>query len=264
MANYASSNRLRQQLEAELGLEPRSADDDEVKRELRPGAATDDLVRPHRLIGDAMQRAHLPQEAPPWPEWGFPESDLHQWEGSFGAEIAWFRSFAFLPGMLFGSQHAWWSSEARLHPNEGLAFGLYVDPSGDLHPIPPETQVPSVCTGVVVACFPSDLTPPSRVQTTSRFSAKTLVVCHPQIVREGRMLHSVYGHIKPSVRVGAQVAASSSVGEIAAAQNSAPGGGLSAPAHLQLCLAQPTILIRNVKYFDLRFGHSFDQKHKVF
>jgi hypothetical protein len=78
------------------------------------------------------------------------------------------------------------------------------------------------------------------------------------------MLHSVYGHIKPSVRVGAQVAASSSVGEIAAAQNSAPGGGLSAPAHLQLCLAQPTILIRNVKYFDLRFGHSFDQKHKVF
>ncbi len=58
-----------------------------------------------------------------------------------------------------------------------------------------------------------------------------MVVRHEGVEREGRTLHSVYGHVAPAVRVGATLAAAALVGKVGANTKT------SAPPHLHLSAA---------------------------
>jgi len=164
-----------------------------------------------------MQRAVAAAQA--WPEWGFPEAAYQSWEASFGKGLGmWFRGFLFAPGMLFGSEVLWWPPHKRRPaPHEGLDFQLFADPSGGSHAVSPGAPVPCVLPGVVVASFQD-------------FIRSTVIVKH-DAKRDGRVLHSVFGHIAPTVRVGAHLGAGAIVGKVGANPKSA------APAHLHLSAA---------------------------
>ena len=75
------------------------------------------------------------------------------------------------------------------------------------------TPVPCVLPGVVVASF-------------ADFIAKTVLVRHPAVQREGRILHSVYGHIAPRERVGGSLRAGAVVGTVVGADEIGEGVGL--------------------------------------
>ena len=165
------------------------------------------LVSVDRMLAE-LRRDDEGSQPPQWPEWGFPEDAMQAWLGELSGFLPWFRDFAFVPGMLFGSRASWWAPRGtavqgtlRNTPNEGLDLRLYVDPSGDTHPIPADTPVPCVCDGECVAIF-------------ADACAKTIVVRHPTVVREGRTLHSLYGHVSPCTRVGRSVGALEAVGKV--------------------------------------------------
>ena len=172
------------------------------------------LLDPTRLMQRAVDAAQ-----PAWPEWGFPEAAYQSWEASFGKGLGmWFRGFLFEPGMLFGSEVLWWPPHKRRQaPHEGLDYQLFADPSGGSHPVPPGTPVPSILPGVVVASFQD-------------FIRSTCIVKH-DVKRDGRVLHSVFGHVAPAVRVGVHLSAGAIMGKVGANPKSA------APAHLHLSAA---------------------------
>ena len=180
-----------------------------------PTLDTSQLVRPPRAPQGGVGSSNAPDA---WPDWGFDEADVRQWEDTFSQALPWFRSFIFTPGMLFGSRCLWWPPYGpRRTLHEGLDFAQYADPSGDPHPVPAGTPVACLLAGEVVGVF-------------SDFMGKTVALKH-DVRREGRTLHSIYGHIAPVVKAGTLLRAGEIVGKIAGNARTA------APAHLHLSAA---------------------------
>lgn len=177
------------------------------------------LLDPKMLMQRAVDACG---SAPTWPEWGFPEAAYQSWEALFGKGLGlWYRGFRFAPGMLFGSDVLWWPPHKRRPaPHEGLDYQLFADPSGGSHPVPPGTSVPCVLPGVVVASLQD-------------FIRSTIIVKH-DVKRDGRVLHSVYGHVAPAVRVGAHCGAGAVVGTVGTV---GANPKTAAPAHLHLSAA---------------------------
>jgi murein DD-endopeptidase MepM/ murein hydrolase activator NlpD len=152
----------------------------------------------------------------PWPALGFPASKVRLWEGALASHLPWFSAFSFAPGMLFGASHFWWpASRPRPSPHEGIDFGSYVDPDGECHALPVGTPVPCLDAGVVIAVFRD-------------FIHSTVIVRHAGLEKEGRTLHSLFGHIVPSVQVGEHVNLDDCIGQISANSKT------KAPPHLHL------------------------------
>lgn len=208
---HASAASLRHQLESALG---------DLLPEGSPSASTrtETSLPPLEVALPCLApRASTPQL--PWPAWGLPEADVRLWEAAFARNIPWCRAFVFTPGMLFGSSELWWPpARRRASLHEGIDYGLYADPSGDTHPLPTGTVVPCVMSGEVVALL-------------ADFLGKSVVVRHGDVRREGLTLHAVYGHVVPTVRVGAKLRAGDAVGKLTTSSKS------SAPAHLHLSAA---------------------------
>ena len=168
----------------------------------------------------------LLRERRDWPRWAPPEADVRAWEREFAAAVAPdFLGFRFTPGMLFGAPLQWWSSRRpRRTPHEGLDFHLFArrragsdEPEEEVCTIPPGTCVRSIRPGVVAAVF-------------ADFVASTVLVRHDDVVREGRVLHTVWGHVTAAVAAGDELRARQMIGAIAPSQT-------AAPAHLHLSAA---------------------------
>lgn len=138
-------------------------------------------------------------------------------------DAAGFATWDFLPGMRFGERAAWWSGGAqRATPHEGLDICLYRTGEGRRLPLGAGARVPALWPGEVVAL-------------TLDFLGVSVFVAHAWQDREGRRLHSVYGHLdpRPGLAWGILLAAGEEVGAVA--QPSGSRG--AAPPHLHLTVA---------------------------
>ena len=130
--------------------------------------------------------------------------------------------FLFQPGMLFNDDRLWWGEKkkrTRLH--EGIDIFLM----RDLH-----RQITNVAASMLV---PAPL--PGRLVHFHRdFSGETIYIQHPEIRREGAVLHTLYGHLLP----GATHLCPSPItkGQRIGAVNS-PSPSSSVPAHLHISCA---------------------------
>ena len=90
--------------------------------------------------------------------------------------------FLFLPGMLFNDAGQWWGKKKmRTHPHEGIDIYLMRNIDGGIENVLPQMQIPAILPGYPVH-FHRD------------FLGETLYVRHPEISREGAVLHTIYGH----------------------------------------------------------------------
>jgi hypothetical protein len=90
-------------------------------------------------------------------------------------------SFLFLPGMMFNDTQQWWGTNARQHPHEGIDIYLIQNMDMGVSNIHPQMLIPAILPGQPVH-FHRD------------FLGETLYIRHPEIRREGAVLHTIYGH----------------------------------------------------------------------
>jgi len=91
--------------------------------------------------------------------------------------------FLFLPGMLFNDDRLWWGGKKkRLHRHEGIDIYLMQDIKKQLANVAAQMLVPAVLPGQPVH-FHRD------------FLGETIYIQHPEIRREGAVLHTLYGHL---------------------------------------------------------------------
>jgi len=130
--------------------------------------------------------------------------------------------FFFQPGMLFNDDRLWWGEKkkrARLH--EGIDIFLMRDR---------HHQLTNVAAGMLV---PAPL--PGRLVHFHRdFSGETIYIQHPEIRREGAVLHTIYGHLQPGAihLCPSSIAKGQGIGAV-----SSPSPSSSVPAHLHISCA---------------------------
>jgi len=133
-----------------------------------------------------------------------------------------FDAWAFRPGMLFGGREQWWGSgRQRNYPHEGVDFLFYRNRSGSTARLGPETRVPVMRDGTVVAIVKD-------------FLGQSVFVVH-RVHECGRPLLSIYGHTLPfgNVREGTLL----KEGEILGTLSASNDAGAAAPPHLHVSLA---------------------------
>lgn len=130
--------------------------------------------------------------------------------------------FLFQPGMLFNDENFWWGErKKRPRPHEGIDIFLMQDAGGQLKCVAAAMLVPVPLPGRLVH-FHRD------------FLGETIYIQHPEIRRDGAVLHTLYGHLHP----GAMHLFPSSItkGQTAGAINSSSATS-SVPAHLHVSCA---------------------------
>ena len=126
----------------------------------------------------------------------------------------------FLPGMLFKERSAWWKDTPRQSLHEGLDLLFLAGRSGQRRELPPQTLVPPLWDGEVVA-------------VVDDFLGSTVVVRHPVMDGQGWWLLSLYGHVRPLVECGGQASAGEPLAEVACGKMR---GTTAPPDHLHLSL----------------------------
>ena len=136
-----------------------------------------------------------------------------------------FQSWAFCPGMLFGSPQKWWGDRGRRDfPHEGVDFCMYRDRAGRLRRLDETTRIPVMLDGVIRARFRDYL-------------GQALVVEHPAPENGGPGYLSVYAHTTPcgGTVPGAAVKEGDVLATIAGTSRSKAG----IMPHLHFTLARP-------------------------
>ncbi len=100
-----------------------------------------------------------------------------------------FSGWFFPTGAKFASLNKWWSDEGlRNKRHEGVDFCFYKE-GAQLKKIIPESRVPVLFDGKVVAIV-------------TDFLGKSVVVQHPVVDRRERQFYSIYGHLSPEQTLG--------------------------------------------------------------
>ena len=196
----------------------------EVELDLNPGPQSDwiSFAEYQRIRAD---RARLPDSIVP---------DFHEWLRLLTEESG-FKSWIFLPGMLFGDRIEWWGDGCRRRTeHEGLDFATGILPNGEICGIPEGVPARALADGEVAAVLDD-------------FIGKTVVVRHSTISRpNGDIFHTLLSHIQPQVRRQDAVAKGRIIGKVV---KSAKAG---APAHLHLSGAW---IPRTLAAHEIRMDH---------
>jgi murein DD-endopeptidase MepM/ murein hydrolase activator NlpD len=137
-----------------------------------------------------------------------------------------FQSWAFCPGMLFGSLDKWWGDHGeRDFPHEGIDLCLYRDTFGNLVQLNDETRIPVMHDGAVKAMFVD-------------FLGQAVIIEHDDPAGEAGSYFSAYAHTKPGdeIKPGFQLKAGDIIGTIADTSNSKAG----ILPHLHFTLGRPS------------------------
>jgi hypothetical protein len=129
--------------------------------------------------------------------------------------------FLFLPGMLFNDTRQWWGTKERQHPHEGIDIYLIQSDKAGVSNILPQMLIPSFLPGQPVH-FHRD------------FLGETLYIRHPEISREGAVLHTLYGHGQFNINLSAP--SSITQGDILGTISQPPATSV-VPAHLHISCA---------------------------
>ena len=134
-----------------------------------------------------------------------------------------FERWVFYSGMLFNTEEMWWGDGGdRSKPHEGLDICFFQDSSGKVLSIGPGIQIPVMYRGKVVAIH-------------SDFLGQSVYVRHDNLSREGAILHTIYGHVRPGDHVHPGRVLDG--GEIFAAIADIADRQVRAPAHLHISIA---------------------------
>lgn len=128
-----------------------------------------------------------------------------------------FRSWSFLPGMLYAATTTWWvAGEVRPRPHEGLDLLTFINDDGALGALEPGTMIPVLREGEVVAIF-------------ADFLGQSVLVGHDRR-QGGARFFSIYGHtmVEPGLGVGQRCREGEVIGRIATSPKA------HIPAHLHL------------------------------
>jgi hypothetical protein len=134
-----------------------------------------------------------------------------------------FAAWEFLPGMKFAERGTWWRNGAdRTSAHEGLDIFCCRTRDGRRLSLGAGARVPAIYPGVVVT-------------VVDDFLGSSVFVAHERRDRQGRRLHTVYGHVDPCPGLvpGSLLGDEDLVGVIA---DPATGKG-SVPPHLHITLA---------------------------
>lgn len=140
-----------------------------------------------------------------------------------GLAAAGFATWEFLPGMRFAERPVWWRDGAeRGGAHEGLDICCYRSGDGRRLSLGAGARVPAVYAGEVVA-------------VVEDFLGASVFVAHERFDREGRRLHTIYGHTSPCPGLvpGSAVGDGDAIGTIA----DTVGRKSPVPPHLHLTLA---------------------------
>ncbi len=100
-----------------------------------------------------------------------------------------FQEWVFHPAMLFGARSKWWGDQGkRDRPHEGLDLCLYRTKEGNILRLDEKTKVPVIFAGEIV-------------KVCDDFLGESIFVSHHTFDKQGRRLHTLYGHIKPYSRM---------------------------------------------------------------
>ena len=136
-----------------------------------------------------------------------------------------FQSWAFCPGMRFGSTRKWWGDRGRRDfPHEGIDFCLYRDSAGRLRRLDETTRIPVMLDGVVRARFKDYL-------------GQAVIVEHSAIENGEPGYLSVYAHTEP--RGGIIPGARVKEGDVLATLADTSRSKARILPHLHLTLARP-------------------------
>ena len=178
----------------------------EVTFDPNPGPQSDwiSFAEYQRIRAD---RARLPDSIIP---------DFHEWLKLLTEESG-FKSWVFLPGMLFGNRIEWWGDGCRRRTeHEGLDFATGFLHNGEICGIPEGVPARAVADGEVAAVLDD-------------FIGKTVVVRHSTISRpNGDIFHTLLSHIQPQVSRQDAVAKGQMIGKVGKSTKA------GAPAHLHL------------------------------
>ena len=133
-----------------------------------------------------------------------------------------FREWSWEPGMGFHDTGLWWGEAGkRITPHEGIDLVRYYDESGAVQDLTGPLAVPINFSGELV-------------RTHRDFLAWSLYIKHPQFVRSGYVLHTVFGHMLPGKReaAGQRAAAGEVVGSLEKYQQNK-----TVPLHLHFTIA---------------------------
>jgi murein DD-endopeptidase MepM/ murein hydrolase activator NlpD len=132
-------------------------------------------------------------------------------------------AWEFLPGMRFGERTAWWrGGAARETPHEGLDLSRFRTREGGTVILGPGARVPVLWPGAVAA-------------VVTDFLGASVFVAHDRRDGQGRLLHTVYGHLSPPTWLapGGALRDGDEVGTVA----DPAGRRTVAPPHLHLTVA---------------------------
>jgi hypothetical protein len=146
-----------------------------------------------------------------------------------------FRQWVFTRGMLFMAPVKWWGEQSeRAHLHEGVDFRFYQNAEGQVCSLYPETSVPAIFHGSIVAIIPD-------------YIGKSIIVEHPRCGDgDSPTLLSIYGHVTPLpvLSVGRPVEGGEVIATIVSFEPSKKG----AQPHLHLSLVS---VAGNVDYDSL-------------
>jgi hypothetical protein len=134
-----------------------------------------------------------------------------------------FQEWIFHPAMLFGSNRKWWGDLGkRDRPHEGLDICRYWTEEKEIRYLGEKTKVPVIFEGRVV-------------KVCNDFLGESLFISHGTFERNGSLLYTIYGHIKPSSRLvpGHRLIGGDIIGTIADARKSSR----TIPPHLHVSVA---------------------------
>lgn len=138
-----------------------------------------------------------------------------------GLDAAGFAAWDFLPGMRFGERAAWWSAGGKRDvPHEGLDILYFRTADGRRRSVGAGARIPVVWPGEIVAVTPD-------------FLGASVFVAHRDRDGEGRLLHTICGHLlpDPGLAAGSLLCKGDAIGTIAPGRPSGP------PPHLHLTVA---------------------------
>ncbi|XOF33919.1 MAG: M23 family metallopeptidase [Candidatus Electrothrix sp. YB6] len=137
------------------------------------------------------------------------------------AFAAGFRQWLWQPGMCFQDDQLWWGErKKRITAHEGIDLACSADQQGRICWLAPDLLVPAVFPGRVV-------------QLHQDFLNWSLYIRHDRFSRDGAVLHTVYGHVRPeaTVCIGQEAAAGEPVAVLAGYPRS------TVPLHLHFTVA---------------------------
>ena len=140
-----------------------------------------------------------------------------------GLEKRGFCTWLFLPGMFFLDKNKWWGNGGlRAAPHEGVDLCFYRSVEGECRRLGPQTCIPSLAAGEVLAVM-------------GDFLGKSIIVHHPAWGDDGRRVCTLYGHTEPlaGLSPGVRLAAGDTLARLA---QSPHAGGPGPHLHISLAL----------------------------